>query len=165
MIGVDVNPPKIDFLRQGKAPVVEERIGELIAEVVAIGRAHRQPTTPTAAVLDTDISIVCVGTPSAPGGGLSTEYLERASDGDRRRAGRARTAGTSSSSAARWCPGTCEKHARSRSLEQASGKRAGVDFGVCVNPEFLREGTSVRDFFEPAQDRRRRERRAQRRRW
>ena len=146
VIGVDVNPAKTDFLRQGKAPVVEERIGELTAAVVASGVLTVSDDV-VAAVTNTDISIVCVGTPSAPGGGLSTEYLERASA----------EIGAALADKDDWhvvafrstmVPGTCER-ILVPILEQASGKRAGVDFGVCVNPEFLREGTSVWDFENP----------------
>ena len=74
-----------------------------------------------------------------------------------------RTTGTSSCSAARWCPAPARASSMPM-LEQASGKRAGVDFGVCVNPEFLREGTSVRDFDDPPKTVVGAERRAQRRR-
>jgi GDP-mannose 6-dehydrogenase len=146
VFGVDVNPDKMESIRQGRSPVVEEGIGDLTAEVVAAGNlvvtadAH-------AAVLDTDISLICVGTPSTAGGGLSTRYLEKVTA----------EIGAALRDKDRWhvvvyrstmVPGTCEKLLIPR-LEQTSGKRAGVDFGVCVNPEFLREGTSVRDFFDP----------------
>ncbi|MBJ8343993.1 nucleotide sugar dehydrogenase [Antrihabitans sp. YC2-6] len=146
VIGVDVNPQKVEFLRQGKAPVVEERIGELTADVVASGRLTVSNDAATA-VRESDISIVCVGTPSAPGGGLSTRYLESASE----------EIGAALADKADWhvvvfrstmVPGTCET-VLIPLLEKASGKRAGVDFGVCVNPEFLREGTSVWDFENP----------------
>lgn len=146
VIGVDANPQKTEFLSQGKAPVVEERIGELTAEVVASGKLTVS-NDPRQAVLDTDISIVCVGTPSAPGGSLSTSYLERVSE----------EIGAALATKADWhvvayrstmVPGTCEG-ILIPILERTSGKRAGIDFGVCVNPEFLREGTSVRDFEDP----------------
>ncbi|MFH5232755.1 nucleotide sugar dehydrogenase [Antrihabitans spumae] len=146
VIGVDVNPQKTEFLRQGKAPVVEERIGELTAEVVASG--HLTVSDDAAkAVHATDISIVCVGTPSAPGGGLSTAYLESASE----------EIGAALATKDGWhvvcfrstmVPGTCEG-ILVPALEKASGKKAGIDFGVCVNPEFLREGSSVFDFENP----------------
>jgi GDP-mannose 6-dehydrogenase len=146
VVGVDVNRQKLDDLRQGRAPVVEERIGELTASVVDAGTltvtddAH-------AAVIDTDISLVCVGTPSGAGGGLATNYLEQVTA----------QIGTALAEVDRWhvvvyrstmVPGTCEGLLIPL-LEEKSGKRAGVDFGVCLNPEFLREGTSVRDFFDP----------------
>ncbi|OKH69933.1 GDP-mannose dehydrogenase [Mycobacterium sp. SWH-M1] len=147
IVGVDVNIDKLDALRRGVSPVVEERIGELTAQVVAAGDLT-VTTDATAAVLDTDLSLICVGTPSAPGGGLSTTALEKVTD----------AIGAALALKAGWhvvvyrstmVPGTCEDVLIPR-LEAASGKRAGIDFGVCVNPEFLREGTSVRDFFDPA---------------
>ncbi|WP_157556666.1 nucleotide sugar dehydrogenase [Nocardia acidivorans] len=146
VIGVDVNPQKTEFIRQGRTPVVEERIGEVIAEVVASGRLTVTEKV-AEAVAGSDISIVCVGTPSAPGGGLSTEYLERVSA----------EIGAALAVKGSWhvvayrstmVPGTCAG-TLIPILERASGKRAGVDFGVCVNPEFLREGSSVRDFENP----------------
>ncbi|HEY2724278.1 MAG TPA: nucleotide sugar dehydrogenase [Pseudonocardiaceae bacterium] len=146
VIGVDPNPQKTDLLRSGRAPVVEERIGELTAEVVAAGRL-RVLDDASAAVAATDVTLVCVGTPSAPGGGLSTSYLERATE----QIGRALATKDT------WhvvvyrstmIPGTCEE-LLVPILERESGKRAGVDFGVCLNPEFLREGSSVRDFLAP----------------
>jgi GDP-mannose 6-dehydrogenase len=146
VVGVDVNPQKTDFLRQGIAPVVEERIGELTSSMVTAGRLTVADDSKTA-VLSTDISIVCVGTPSAPGGGLSTGYLERVSD----------EIGTALATKNGWhvvvfrstmVPGTCAK-VLIPLLERASGKRVGIDFGVCVNPEFLREGSSVWDFENP----------------
>ncbi|WP_231869004.1 nucleotide sugar dehydrogenase [Rhodococcus opacus] len=146
VIGVDSNPLKTECLRRGDAPVVEERIGELIAEGVSSGRLT-VTEDPAQAVHDTDVTIVCVGTPSTHGGGLSTQYLERATEqigsALARKNGRHTVVYRST-----MVPGTCE-NLLIPLLERSSGKRAGLDFGVCVNPEFLREGTSVRDFFEP----------------
>jgi GDP-mannose 6-dehydrogenase len=146
VVGVDVNPAKTDLIARGQAPVVEERIGELTAEVVASG-ALRATTDVAAAIAATDIALVCVGTPSAPNGSLSTEHLERVAE----------QIGGVLAGTDRWftvvfrstmLPGTCTD-LLIPILEKASGKTAGVDFGVAVNPEFLREGSSVRDFFEP----------------
>jgi GDP-mannose 6-dehydrogenase len=143
---VDVNPAKMEFLRQGRSPVVEEEIGDLTAKVVAAGNLAVMTDTHEA-VLNTDISLVCVGTPSAAGGALSTTSLVDVTA----------KIGASLGDMDRWhvvvyrstmVPGTCEDLLIPQ-LERASGKRAGVDFGVCVNPEFLREGTSVRDFRNP----------------
>ncbi|HKV19687.1 MAG TPA: nucleotide sugar dehydrogenase [Mycobacterium sp.] len=146
VIGVDVNPNKIDAVRRGMAPVVEERIGDLTAEVVSSG--HLTVTADSVdAVMNSEISLVCVGTPSAAGGGLSVAFLEQVTD----------EIGAALARKDGWhvvvyrstmVPGTCEDLLIPR-LEAASGKRAGVDFGVCVNPEFLREGSSVKDFFDP----------------
>ena len=75
VVGVDVNPDKMESLRQGRCPVVEDDIGELTAEVVAAGNLVVTADA-RAAVLDSDVSLVCVGTPSGAGGALSTRYLE-----------------------------------------------------------------------------------------
>ncbi len=146
VVGVDVNPAKVDLITGGHAPVVEERIGELTAQVVATGLL-RATTDVRDAVANSDVSLVCVGTPSAPNGSLSTSYLERVAeeigeaiaDRDTRHTVVFRST---------MLPGTC-LNLLVPILEKASGKTAGVDFGVAVNPEFLREGSSVRDFFEP----------------
>jgi GDP-mannose 6-dehydrogenase len=146
VVGVDVNPMKIDLVSRGRAPVVEERIGELTAEMVASG-ALRATSDIGAAMAATATSLICVGTPSAPSGNMSTEHLERVAE----------QIGAALAGLGRWhtvvfrstmLPGTCMS-LLIPILEKASGRTAGVDFGVAVNPEFLREGSSVRDFFEP----------------
>lgn len=146
VIGVDVNPNKVDLLSQGHSPIIEDDIGELTAEVVASGMLT-VTTDARSAVLNSDVSLVCVGTPSTPTGELSTEFLWQV----------ASEIGAALAHTDNWhvvvfrstmLPGTCEDLLIPR-LEELSGKRAGVDFGVCVNPEFLREGTSVKDFYNP----------------
>ena len=79
VVGVDINPVKIDLVSGGKAPVVEERIGELTAQVVQSGLL-RATTDVTAAIAGSEVSLICVGTPSAPNGSLSTTYLERVTE-------------------------------------------------------------------------------------
>jgi GDP-mannose 6-dehydrogenase len=146
VVGVDVNPEKLLSIRQGRSPVVEERIGELIAEVVASAMLTVS-TDARAAVLGSELSLVCVGTPSGAGGRLSTTFLEQVTS----------EIGAALADKDSWhvvvyrstmVPGTCDGLLIPL-LESASGKRAGVDFGVCINPEFLREGTSVQDFLDP----------------
>jgi GDP-mannose 6-dehydrogenase len=146
VIGVDVSPEKVDMVNQGRSPVVEERIGDLVAEQVAAGRL-RATTDCAGAVSDTDIAIVCVGTPSASNGGLLTGYLERVSEeiGAALAGRRERYTVVVRST---MLPTTCEQIVLPR-LSSASGGRGGADFGLAVNPEFLREGSSVRDFFDP----------------
>jgi GDP-mannose 6-dehydrogenase len=146
VVGVDVNRTKVDLIARGQASVVEERIAELTAEVVASGRL-RTTTDVAEAVAATEVSLVCVGTPSAPNGSLSTAYLERVAEeigGSLAGADRYHTVVFRST----MLPGTCTD-LLVPILEKASGRTAGVDFGVAVNPEFLREGSSVRDFFAP----------------
>ena len=146
VVGVDVNPVKVDLVAGGKAPVVEERIGELTAEVVTRG-ALRATVDVEDAIANSEISLICVGTPSAPNGSLSTVYLERVTE----QIGKALAAVERRHTVvfrSTMLPGTC-LDLLVPILEKASGRTAGVDFGVAVNPEFLREGSSVRDFFAP----------------
>jgi GDP-mannose 6-dehydrogenase len=146
VVGVDVNPDKVRMVAEGRTPVVEERIGELIAEVVGSG-ALRATTSPAEAVAATDVGLVCVGTPSDVSGGLSTEYLQRVAEeiGEALAGlGRRYTVVLRST----MIPGTAEDVVLPI-LEKASGLVAGRDFGLAVNPEFLREGSSVRDFHDP----------------
>jgi GDP-mannose 6-dehydrogenase len=146
VIGVDVSPEKVAMVNQGRSPVVEERIGDLVAEQVAEGRLTAT-TDAARAVADTDIALVCVGTPSTPSGSLLTTYLEQVSDEiGAALAGRAERYTVVIRST--MLPSTCEQTVLPR-LEAASGMSAGEGFGLAVNPEFLREGSSVRDFFEP----------------
>ncbi len=146
VIGVDVNQAKVDLVNEGKAPVVEERIGELIAEVVGTG-ALRATGDVREAVMGSEVSLVCVGTPSEPNGSLCTTYLERVTEqigaALAERGGRHTIVFRST-----MLPGTC-MNLLVPILEKYVGGTAGADFGVAVNPEFLREGTSVRDFFDP----------------
>nr|WP_236147597.1 nucleotide sugar dehydrogenase [Mycolicibacterium sp. CH28] len=146
VIGVDVNPDKVDSLGRGIALIVEDRIGDLTADVVSAGMLT-VTTDARSALAESDVSLICVGTPSAPTGGLVTTYLEQATA----------ELGAALAVTDRWhtvvyrstmLPGTCEDLLIPQ-LEELSGKRVGVDFGVCVNPEYLREGTSVSDFFDP----------------
>lgn len=146
VVGVDVNAGKVEALGRGRSPIVESEIGDLTAEVVSSGSLVVTGDA-RAAVLATDMSLICVGTPSTPGGGLTTRYLEdvTADIGAALKAKDDRHVVVYRST---MVPGTCE-NLLIPLLERASGKRAGIDFGVCVNPEFLREGTSVRDFRSP----------------
>lgn len=146
VIGVDVSPEKVDMIDRGRSPIVEERIGDLVAEQVAAGRL-RATTDCARAVADTDLAMVCVGTPSASNGGLLTEYLERVSE-EIGAALASRPDRYTVVVRSTMLPTTCEQIVLPR-LTSVSGRRAGADFGLAVNPEFLREGSSVRDFFDP----------------
>jgi GDP-mannose 6-dehydrogenase len=144
--GVDVNPAKVDMINAGKATIVEMGIGELVAEMVQSGRLVATSDV-AKAVRDTAISLVCVGTPSRANGSLDLTYVERVSE----QIGEAiRSKGTRHTVVIRSTvlPGTIHDVVVP-ALERTSGKQAGRDFGVCGNPEFLREGTSIRDFYDP----------------
>jgi GDP-mannose 6-dehydrogenase len=146
VIGVDVSPDKVAMVTEGRTPVVEERIGELIAEQVRAGRLTATSDA-AAAVAATDMALVCVGTPSTPSGSLLTAYLEQVADEiGEALVGRAERYTVVIRST--MLPTTCEEIVVPR-LEAASGLSAGADFGLAVNPEFLREGSSVADFFDP----------------
>jgi GDP-mannose 6-dehydrogenase len=146
VVGVDVNTTKVEIINSGRSPIVEPGVGELIAEMVADGRL-RATTDARAAVAQTDLSLVCVGTPSRANGSLDLTYVERVcaeiGAGLEGRRGRHTVVIRST-----MLPGTVESLV-TPTLEAHSGLRAGRDFGVCINPEFLREGTALKDFYAP----------------
>lgn len=147
VVGVDVNPTKIRAIQEGRTPVLEPGLEELIASTVAEGRL-RATDDVEAAVSDSELSIVSVGTPSRSNGSIDTSALERvmqAIGGVLAGADRPHTVVVRSTLA----PGTSERLLLPL-LEEASGRPAGDGFGLAVNPEFLREGSSLADFHEPA---------------
>jgi len=146
IVAVDVNPDKGALISAGKSPVVEPGLGELLAQGVADHRL-RATTDTGDAVASTDVSLLCVGTPSRKNGSLDLSYLERVC----RQIGQVlRTTSQYHLVVVRSTvlPGTTHDVVIP-ALEAESGKRYGVDFGVSVNPEFLREGTALRDFRNP----------------
>lgn len=146
VIGVDVNPLKVEIINSGRSPVVEPGVGELMAKAVEAGRL-RATTETREAVLETDLSLVCVGTPGRDNGSLDLTYVKRVCQ----QIGEALAAKQRYHIVAirsTMLPGTIETTVLP-TLEVYSGKRAGLDFGVAVNPEFLREGTSIYDFHHP----------------
>ena len=146
VVGVDVSATKVEIINDGRSPIVEAGIGELIGEMVAAGRL-RATTDAAAAVNDSEVSLVCVGTPSQPNGALDLTYVKRVCQqiGAALEAKRARHTVVIRST---MLPGTIEGVVVP-TLEVYSGKRAGQGFGVCINPEFLREGTALKDFYAP----------------
>jgi len=146
VIGVEPNRVKVDLVNAGHSPVVEEGLGELVAAAVNRG-ALRATTDCAAAVLDSDLALLCVGTPSRPNGSLDLGYLHRVSEeigvSLRERDGFF-VVGIRST----VLPGTA-RNIVIPTLERASGRRVGTDFGVCVYPEFMREGSAISDFYHP----------------
>ena len=144
--GVDVNPLKVEIINSGRSPIVEAGIDELIGEMVGAGRL-RATTDTNDAVRSSEVSLVCVGTPSNPNGSLNLTYVKRVCQqiGEALEAKRERHTVVVRST---MLPGTVEG-VIVPALEVYSGKKAGRDFGVAVNPEFLREGTSLKDFYSP----------------
>jgi len=146
VIGVDVNPTKTEIINEGRSPIVEAGIGELIAEMVQVGRLRATIDT-NDAISNSDVSLICVGTPSNPNGSLDLKYVKRVAEeiGEcLKQKSRRHTVIVRST----MLPGTVADVVGPTVVE-ASGKVAGVDFGICINPEFLREGTSLKDFYAP----------------
>jgi GDP-mannose 6-dehydrogenase len=146
VIGVDVNAAKVAMINEGTATIVEAGIGALVREMVAIGRLTATSDA-GAAALRSSVSLVCVGTPSLPNGSIDLRYVDRVCE-EIGTALREKTAYHTVVVRSTVLPGTVDSVVIPR-LEAASGKKAGRDFGVCVNPEFLREGSSIHDFFNP----------------
>jgi GDP-mannose 6-dehydrogenase len=146
VIGVDIDQAKLDLIRTGRTPVVEEGMVELMARVAASSRVS--VTTDVAqAVMDSDLSLICVGTPSAPNGSQDQSAMLKLAH-ELGRAMRGKAARHVFVFRSTLMPGTVEDVLRPI-LEQESGKKDGRDFDVCFQPEFLREGTSIRDYDRP----------------
>lgn len=146
VIGVDANPCKVEMINRGLPPVIEAGMSELLEEVTKCG-AFSATEDCREAINASDVALVCVGTPSCPNGKLSTGVVQRVSE----------QIGAALADIDRYfvvvirstvLPGTVEQLVIPI-LEAQSGKIGGRDFGVCMVPEFLREGTSVKDFFNP----------------
>lgn len=145
VIGVDVNENKVRLINEGKPTIIEEGISELCKEAHDKGLLCAT-TVAAEAVAKTDISFIVVGTPSSKEGHLNLNYIYTVAG----RIGRALKDKNSFHLVAirsTVLPGTNEKVGQI--IEEESGKKRGVDFTVVSNPEFLREGTSVHDYFNP----------------
>ena len=146
VIGVDVDQAKLAMLRDGTTPIVEEGMMDLVRSVAASGRVSVTADA-RAAIRDSDLSLICVGTPSAPNGSQDqTAVLRLAADMGRALADK--PAGHVLVFRSTLVPGTVED-VLTPILEKESGKRAGEDFFVCFQPEFLREGSSIKDYDKP----------------
>jgi GDP-mannose 6-dehydrogenase len=146
MIGVDVNPLKAKIINEGRSPIIEHGLDELMRKGVESG-SIRAVMDSHEAIHASELSIICVGTPSNSNGSLDLQYVVKV----------AHEIGKALADKNDYhiivlrstvLPGTTEEVVIP-ALEQASGKKCGVDFGVCFNPEFLREGSSIKDFYEP----------------
>ncbi|HUR33062.1 MAG TPA: UDP-glucose/GDP-mannose dehydrogenase family protein [Vicinamibacterales bacterium] len=146
VVGVDVNADKVAAVNAGRSPIVEPGLEEQLSAAVAEGRLRA--TTDTAdAIASTEVSLLCVGTPSRKNGSLDLSYLERV----------ATQIGEELAKKDQYhvvvvrstvLPGTTHETVIP-ALERASGKKYGEGFGVSVNPEFLREGSALKDFRKP----------------
>jgi len=146
VVGVDTVQIKVEMINKGKSPIIEEEIDELMSAAVQMDRL-RATADEMAAVNETELSFVCVGTPSQMNGNLDLKYIRNVCE----------KIGTALKSKTDYhvvvirstiLPGTM-KTVVIPALEQFSQKKVGADFGVCNNPEFMREGTAVYDYFHP----------------
>ena len=146
VIGVDVSEAKVDQINSGESPIVEPGLADLIKAQVESGRL-RATTDAEAAVRDTDLSMICVGTPSQRNGDLDMRYVRSVSE----HIGRALKHKNGPHTVvvrSTVLPGTTRQIVIP-TIEAESGKRAGEGFGIGVNPEFLRESTAIKDYREP----------------
>lgn len=146
VLGVDPNPEKARALSEGRSPIVEPEVDKMLAMAKRAGLIDAV-SDPVRAIQETDISFISVGTPSLRNGNIDLSHVEAVCQ----QIGRA----LRGKDAFHWIllrstvlPGTTETLVVPL-IERMSGKRMGDDFGVCFNPEFLREGSAVADFFHP----------------
>lgn len=146
VVGVDVDPIKTDMIADGRSPIHEQDLEELL--MAGVGDALISTTNDIAdAVMNTDVTFVSVGTPTAPDGGCDFRFI--------RAAAKAIGEGLSCKQSYHVVVMRCSVPPASTlsvmvpEIERASGKAMGDDFGICFNPEFLREGTAVADFNAP----------------
>lgn len=146
IIGVDVHTAKIDLINQGKSPIVEPGLEELLAEGIKENRLTGTKDV-SKAINSSDISLICVGTPSKRNGDLDLTHLENVCH----QIGQALKNKPSFHTVvirSTVLPGTV-KNKVIPILEATSGKKAGIDFGIATNPEFLRESTAIADYNFP----------------
>ena len=135
-----------EAIRDGRSPIVEDRLGELLQSGVNEGLIDATQNL-VAAVLETDVTFLSVGTPTSEDGSCDLTYVRQAS----RAIGQAIAMKSAYHVVVLRCsvpPGTT-LDVVAVEIEKASGKKLGRDFGMCFNPEFLREGVAVADFFAP----------------
>ncbi len=147
VVGIDVNRFKIDQVNAGVSPVLEPGLDALIADAVLAGNL-RATSDGRSAVAATDVSLVCVGTPSSTNGSLDLRHVDAVCS-EIAEALREKTDRHLIVIRSTVLPGTADSRLIPL-LEKGSGRYAGRDFGVCVNPEFLREGSAIEDYFEPS---------------
>jgi GDP-mannose 6-dehydrogenase len=146
VIGVDINASKVDALNAGRSPIVEARVDELVAKAYQTGQLSAT-TDASAAICDSELSFVCVATPSLRNGKLDLTHIRHVC----REIGvalRNKSASHTIVVRSTVLPGTADSVVIP-TLEEASCKQAGREFILCMNPEFMREGSAVSDFFNP----------------
>lgn len=147
VIGVDVARHKVESINAGQPTIVERELDRMVAETVAAGRL-RATADHEQAIADSEIAIVCVGTPSSENGSLDTQYVERVVTQIGTALSKCDKEGFLLVSRSTVLPGTTRQLVLP-TLEQASGRAPGQGYDVLYHPEFLREGSSVEDFYHP----------------
>jgi len=146
VIGVDINPQKVRQVEAGQSPISEPGLAELMEKATRSGNLQVTMDS-NRAVVETDISLICVGTPSNHNGCVNLQYINRVCT----------EIGASLGAKQGYhivvirstvLPGTVQNHLIPI-LDQNSGRVAGQDYGMCMNPEFLREGSAIKDFYQP----------------
>ena len=146
VIGIDTEPRKVELVNAGKSPIIEKELDQVIAQQVEAGRLSAS-TEVTVAVQQSDLILVCVGTPSRSNGDIELRHVRHVCE-QIGAALRAHPGAPVVVVRSTLIPGTMRELVIP-TLEASSGRHAGTDFGVCVNPEFLREGTAVHDSLTP----------------
>jgi GDP-mannose 6-dehydrogenase len=146
VIGVDINQEKLDTIKAGKSPILETGLDQLINDAVSAGRL-RAITDPVEAVNASDISLICIGTPGNHDGSIDLSHLLRVCE-QIGSALRQKRSGHIVVVRSTVLPGTVDT-VLVPLLERQSGRKMGRELGVCVNPEFMREGNSISDFYSP----------------
>jgi GDP-mannose 6-dehydrogenase len=146
VIGVDPSSAKVDLINSGTTPIIENDIGEII-EAAVKGKRLRATASVDEAVQGSEMSLICVGTPSQLNGSLDLKYIRRVCE-EIGAALKKKSDFHVVVARSTMLPGSM-RSVVIPTLEEFSGKKAGQGFGVCINPEFLREGTAVYDFYNP----------------
>lgn len=146
LIGVDVNQHKVDLINKGLPTIIEKDIDQIIGKQFDMGRIKATTDFKTA-VRETEISIICVGTPSTKEGHLNLKYIYKVAEEIGEELQNKQDFHTIVIRST-VLPGTNKKIGKL--IEKVSGKKRNVDFGIVSNPEFLREGTAVADYYNPA---------------
>ncbi len=144
--GIDIDPGKVDYIRRGQSPIIERDLDTLIHKYVQWGRLHACDLADEA-IAQTELSLVCVGTPSLNTGAPNVEFVKRVSE-EIGRAIRKVSHHHTVVIRSTLLPGTTRKELLPR-LEEYSGSREGDRFSLAYNPEFLREGSAIKDFYDP----------------
>jgi len=147
VVGVDIDTNKVAIINDGRSPIVEQGLEALIAEMVAAKRL-RATSSVDEAVTNSQLALICVGTPSLNSGQLDVSGIERVGE----EVGRALRRSADPYTVvlrSTVIPGTTDR-VLIPALLSGSGRELGSQLRVAMNPEFMREGSSLRDFDQPA---------------